>query len=101
MIATIRVWRQHGGSTPVYIIGGCILAVLLLLGWSADVAAERRRRAAAEPEAAEAAAGPAAGPASFPVPPLDLPHYHGVGVVIPGGEPEASPAGSVKEVTGA
>jgi NADH-quinone oxidoreductase subunit H len=101
MIATIRVWRQHGGSTPVYIIGGCILAVLLLLGWSADVAAERRRRAAAEPEAAQAAASPAASQAGFPVPPLDLPHYHGIGVVIPGGEPGASPPSSVKEVTGA
>jgi len=100
MIATIRVWRQHGGSTPVYIIGGCILAVLLLLGWSADVAAERRRRAEAEPEAGQPAS-PAAGQAGFPVPPLDLPHYHGIGVVIPGGEPGASPAGSVKEVTGA
>jgi NADH-quinone oxidoreductase subunit H len=101
MIATIRVWRQHGGSTPVYIVGGCILAILLLLGWSADVAAERRRRAAAEAEAPEAATGPAAGQAGFPVPPLDLPHYHGIGVVIPGGEPESSPAGPVKEVTGA
>ena len=100
MIATIRVWRQHGGSTPVYIIGGCILAVLLLLGWSADVAAERRRRAEAEPEAGQPAI-PAAGTAGFPVPPLDLPHYHGTGVVIPAGEPGASPAGSVKEVTGA
>jgi NADH-quinone oxidoreductase subunit H len=100
MIATIRVWRQHGGSTPVYIIGGCILAVLLLLGWSADIAAERRRRATAE-----LAAGDTDGPAgerapAFPVPPLDLPHYHGVGVA-PSGEPAASPVGSVKEVTGA
>ncbi|HEY6277340.1 MAG TPA: NADH-quinone oxidoreductase subunit NuoH [Streptosporangiaceae bacterium] len=104
MIATIRVWRQHGGSVPVYIVGGCILAVLLLLGWSADVSAERRRRAAAEPAEEQAAAGPAGGHpagAGFPVPPLDLPHYHGVGVVIPAGEPGASSAGSVKEVTGA
>jgi NADH-quinone oxidoreductase subunit H len=102
MIATIRVWRQHGGSAPVYIVGGCILAVLLLLGWSADVAAERRRQAAAGEEAGQAAAGPAAGRApAFPVPPLDLPHYHGAGVVIPGGEPDASAAGPVKEVTGA
>jgi NADH-quinone oxidoreductase subunit H len=102
MIATIRVWRQHGGSTPVYIVGGCILAVLLLLGWSADVSAERRRRAAAEPEPGPATTGAAGGVAAgFPVPPLDLPHYHGIGVVIPGGEPGARPADSVKEVTGA
>jgi NADH-quinone oxidoreductase subunit H len=96
------VWRQHGGSTPVYIVGGCILAVLLLLGWSADVAAERRRSAAAGQEAGQAEAEPAGERApAFPVPPLDLPHYHGVGVVIPGGEPEASQTGPVKEVTGA
>src|SRR5690349_5677281 len=56
MIATIRVWRQHGGSTPVYIVGGALLGVLLLLAWAGDVAAERRRQAAvraAEPAAAE------------------------------------------------
>ena len=43
MIATIRVWRQHGGSTPVYIVGGALLGALLLLAWAGDVAAERRR----------------------------------------------------------
>src|SRR6266496_4083859 len=54
MIATIRVWRQHGGSTPVYIVGGAILGALLVLAWAGDVASERRRAAAA------GAAGPAA-----------------------------------------
>jgi NADH-quinone oxidoreductase subunit H len=106
MIATIRVWRQHGGSTPIYIVGGAILAALLLLAWVGDVAAERRRAAAAE--GAEPAAGQAgadtAGP-GFPVPPLDLPHYHGIGVASsPAGttvDPEAVPRGTVKEVTGA
>jgi NADH-quinone oxidoreductase subunit H len=107
MIATIRVWRQHGGSTPVYIVGGAILAALLGLAWAGDVAAERRRAAAA-PEAGMApGAGPAPGPApgGFPVPPLDLPHYHGIGVTAgPGGgavEPGAVPRAGVKEVTGA
>jgi NADH-quinone oxidoreductase subunit H len=101
MIATIRVWRQHGGSTPVYIVGGAILGGLLVLAWAGDVAAERRR--IAEAEAAEPEAGAAA--PSFPVPPLDLPHYHGVGVTAsPGGElaePDAAPRAGVKEVTGA
>ncbi len=130
MIATIRVWRQHGGSTPVYIVGGAILAALLLLAWTGDVAAERRRAAAAEtpgsasqPVAAGAPGGqPAAGTApegdparrgaGFPVPPLDLPHYHGAGVggaLRPPGSSEtaSSPTdpgaseGAVKEVTGA
>jgi len=43
--------------------------------------------------------------AGFPVPPLDLPHYHGVGVVVPTGGSRPgegdTPAGTVKEVTGA
>jgi NADH-quinone oxidoreductase subunit H len=105
MIATIRVWRQHGGSTPVYIVGGAILGALLVLAWAGDVAAERRRTAAAEatePAAAEPEAGAAPG---FPVPPLDLPHYHGVGVTASSGgepaDPDAVPRAGVKEVTGA
>src|SRR5499427_8431544 len=117
MIATIRVWRQHGGSAPVYIVGGAILGALLLLAWMGDVAAEKRRAAAAPPAAA--AGAPASGTATsapatagaeedtggFPVPPLDLPHYHGVGVAAsPGGtpsDPDTVPRGTVKEVTGA
>jgi NADH-quinone oxidoreductase subunit H len=95
MIATIRVWRQHGGSAPVYIVGGAILAALLLLGWAGDVAAERRRAAVAQAEAEDEAAAGEARPAGewaagFPVPPLDLPHYHGVGVDV---RDAGSPAG--------
>src|SRR5262249_14601639 len=118
MIATIRVWRQHGGSTLVYIVGGAILGALLLLAWAGDVAAEKRRAAAAAATESAAAPGvapgapPAPGTAApvpatvgFPVPPLDLPHYHGVGVTAsPGGtpsDPDAVPRGTVKEVTGA
>jgi len=115
MIATIRVWRQHGGSPAVYIVGGAILVALLLLAWAGDMAAERRRAAAAAPAPEEAGAAPATVPgtavaepahhAGFPVPPLDLPHYHGIGVTAsPGGtaaEPGAIPRGTVKEVTGA
>ena len=112
MIATIRVWRQHGGSTPVYIVGGAIIAALLLLGWAGDVRMERRRAAEAAAAEEEAAAGgpggpgrpPGAGP-GFPVPPLDLPHYHGIGVAVPAaGSPAdhgAAQDGTVKEVTGA
>jgi NADH-quinone oxidoreductase subunit H len=116
MVATVRVAIQHGGSTPVYIVGGAIFVVLLLLAWSGDVAVERRRAAAAaEKESATsggaAAAEPGGGAAGFPVPPLDLPHYHGIGVVIPSGDSPADrgatadgaarPDGTIKEVTGA
>jgi NADH-quinone oxidoreductase subunit H len=115
MVATVRVALQHRHSTPVYIIAGAIVAVLLLLAWRADVAAERRRtereREAPAAGAIPGAPGPgglgepAGADAGFPVPPLDLPHYHGVGVVVPTGGSRPgegdTPAGTVKEVTGA
>jgi NADH-quinone oxidoreductase subunit H len=119
MIATIRVWRAQGGSTPIYIVGGAILAALLLLAWMGDVAAERRRAATAPPEPPEpgpAGAEPGSATprygAGFPVPPMDLPHYHGVGVTESAGasvgarattptDPGAASGDAVKEVTGA
>jgi NADH-quinone oxidoreductase subunit H len=118
MVATVRVALQHRHSTPVYVIAGVIVALLLLLAWRGDVAAERRHAAAEEEQEAPARAGatpgapgpgglgePAGAGAGFPVPPLDLPHYHGVGVVVPTGGSRPgegdTPAGTVKEVTGA
>src|SRR5690242_1674212 len=115
MVATVRVALQHRHSTPVYVIAGAIVAVLLLLAWRGDVAAERRRTEwEREAPAAGTAAGapgpgglgePAGTGAGFPVPPLDLPHYHGVGIVVPTGGPRPgegeTEAGTVKEVTGA
>ena len=103
MVATVRVALQHRDSTPVYVIAGVIVVLLLLLAWRGDVAAERRR--AAREEEKETAGQPAGAGAGFPVPPLDLPHYHGVGVVVPTGGSRPgegdTPAGTVKEVTGA
>jgi hypothetical protein len=102
------VWRRQGGSTGVYLIGGLIIAVLLALAFAWDFATERAAglRAAEEAEAAEEDEG------AFPVPPMDLPHYHGIagnlsaltdqapdsGVGDPG---RPSDAAGVKEVTGA
>jgi len=75
-----------------------------------------RRRARLQPAPAEEPGGtagqaeagePAAGPPGFPVPPLDPPHYHGVGVAPPGqpGTPrtllDAGMTSNGKEVTGA
>jgi hypothetical protein len=88
---------------------------LLLLAWAGDVAAEKRRAPAAAPASGTAGSAPATvaaeaggstgGSGGFPVPPLDLPHYHGVGVAgSPGGTPpgpDSVPRGTVKEVTGA
>jgi NADH-quinone oxidoreductase subunit H len=113
--ATIRVWRQHGGSTPIYIVFGALIGTFLILAWAWDVAVERRRAAAEPPagkdrpaagatllgRAGQAAAREGAG---FPVPPLDLPHYHGTGVSAgPDATVAAQPGdgGTVREVTGA
>jgi NADH-quinone oxidoreductase subunit H len=123
MIATIRVWRQqHHHSVAVYIIGGAIIAGLILLAWAGDVSAERRRVAAAEASEPGGSAEPgtalepaaSADVAGFPVPPLDLPHYHGIGVAgSPAGstpamsagavapDPSAAAKATVEEVTGA
>ena len=97
MIATIRVWRRQGASTGLYIVGGLVLLLFLGIVWVWETGAEKRRARlrpapAEEPggAAGQPAAGqPAAGP-GFPVPPLDLPHYHGVGA-IPAGQPDAAP----------
>jgi NADH-quinone oxidoreductase subunit H len=101
MIATIRVWRRQGGSTGVYIVGGAIIVVLMLLAWGWDTTAAKRAEEESEADAAEAEAEAEAG--VFPVPPMDLPHYHGVGVHVErsiGASPESS-AAEAKEVTGA
>ena len=101
MIATIRVWRRHGGSPGLYIIGGFVLLLFLGLVWVWETGAERRRarlegvdgEPADEPvPSTPAVAGVPTQPSGFPVPPLDLPHYHGIGVT-PAGQPQGPPGG--------
>jgi NADH-quinone oxidoreductase subunit H len=118
IVATIRVWRRYGGSTGVYLVAGAIVVVLLALLMAGEVSAQRAERAAAELDAQAAeddtAGEPAAGqpgwPAgAFPVPPMDLPHYRGIGVtagtslgaVAAGSAGPATVADTAKEVTGA
>jgi NADH-quinone oxidoreductase subunit H len=126
IIATLRVYRERGGSTAVYVVGGLIIAFIILLLYAGDVAAQRRAEAAqADADADAPAAGSAlvttglvttgvgaaggTSPRSYPVPPMDLPHYHGVGlggqddpVVDPGdaGDPGSTANGASKEVSG-
>jgi NADH-quinone oxidoreductase subunit H len=110
IIATIRVWRRDGGSTGIYIVFGLIVFVLLLLFLASEFRAQRRQREAEEEEAELAAEVAEHGPA-FPVPPLDLPHYHGIGVdpsatssSVSSPDPSPPPlteADAAKEVTGA
>jgi NADH-quinone oxidoreductase subunit H len=101
MIATIRVWRRQGGSTGIYIVAGLIVVTLMLLAWAWDAAEARRAQRAAEIDAEEA--GAEADVRAFPIPPLDLPHYHGVGLyseAVPAAPP-ATANSTGKEVTGA
>jgi NADH-quinone oxidoreductase subunit H len=102
MIATIRVWRRQGGSTGVYIVAGAIIVVLMMLAWAWDSSAAKRAQAAEELDEADASAEAEAG--AFPIPPMDLPHYHGVGVQpqkVASGPSAVTEAASAKEVTGA
>ena len=83
IVATARVYRQQGASPGVYIIGGGIIAVLLALLWRWESAPQRAERLAHEAEQERLAAGdeePAAPAPAFPTPPMDLPHYHGIGI---------------------
>ena len=116
VIATIRVWRTHGGSPAVYIVAGLLLVALLALLFMADTAMQRRQAEIAEVTAGDEGPPGTAAPAgagvtprgaaddspAFPVPPMDLPHYHGIGVTVSTGhEAPGSANGTTKEVTGA
>jgi NADH-quinone oxidoreductase subunit H len=83
LIATVRAWRLDTHSKAPYVIFGLVIVLILVLAWMWDSAAQQRaaRYAAAE-AAAEEEAGEPGRPAAtaFPVPPLDLPHYHGIGI---------------------
>jgi NADH-quinone oxidoreductase subunit H len=111
VIATIRVWRTHGGSPAVYTVAGLLIVALLTLLFLGDAAAQRRTQAAEE--AAASAGQPLStgepgtgdGAPGFPVPPMDLPHYHGIGVDVSPAEVAPAESGgsraTTKEVTGA
>ncbi len=85
VVATARVYRRQGGSPAVYIVAGLIIVVLLALVWRFESPGQRAERLAEEAEEERAAEGnEAPTPAPFPTPPLDLPHYHGIGLASPG-----------------
>jgi NADH-quinone oxidoreductase subunit H len=106
LIAAVRSVRRQGGPVP-YVIGGLVIVVLFAAWWAWDAATVARRTKEEEQRAAEEAALEADPLASgFPVPPMDLPHYRGIGVqpspgtAVPGGGGALS-NGAAKEVTGA
>ncbi|RJL22500.1 NADH-quinone oxidoreductase subunit NuoH [Bailinhaonella thermotolerans] len=81
LVATMRALRvEDGVRTPVLIIGGVVVVGCIAIYLRFETVSERRK-AEREAEVAEEferlRVNPEAG--GFPVPPLDLPHYHGTG----------------------
>jgi NADH-quinone oxidoreductase subunit H len=100
LIATVRAWRLDTHNTIPYVVGGLVLIILIALATMLDSLAQQRaaRLAAADPASAEDAGHDVPfGSSTFPVPPLDLPHYHGV---TPH-QVDADHETSTREVTGA
>jgi len=96
LIAALRVIRREGNSPAADIVLAGVAAVVVLALLAADVSAERRAQRAAEADAESAGQHPAA----FPVPPPDLPHYHGI-LTEPSEPPPPAEGPAVREVTGA
>ena len=111
VVATARVYRREGASPAVYIVAGLIIVVLLALLWRWESSGQRAERLAAQAEEDRAAGAERPAPtAPFPTPPLDLPHYHGIGLEgsgkpvlagVTGDEGATGGDGGTKEVTGA
>jgi NADH-quinone oxidoreductase subunit H len=106
LIATVRAWRLDRHSTAPYVVFGFVIVLILALAWMWDSAAQQRamRNAPTSPDDVVDAGEPGEVAASaFPVPPLDLPHYHGLGLKAGGGiEADVThPDTSTKEVAGA
>jgi NADH-quinone oxidoreductase subunit H len=105
LIATVRAWRLDTHTKAPYIVFGLVIVLILGLAWMWDSAAQQRaaRYVTEEDSAEEAGAGEVAyGATDFPVPPLDLPHYHGVGLGDgPGPSGITNKETSTREVTGA
>jgi NADH-quinone oxidoreductase subunit H len=103
LTATIRLWKNQGFTSTIAGVGILVLVLLVLLVSFWDNAAQRRAaqvgpQEPVTPEAQAELAEETGNPTRFPVPPIDLPHYHGLGVEP--SIPELDVA-SQKEVTGA
>ena len=103
LIATIRAWRNDSSSPAVYAVGGLVLILILALVTFWDSAAQRRAaELAPDPPAPDEEEGGVV--QGFPVPPLDLPHYHGLELGDTAPVPVSQTLGdaqTTKEVTGA
>jgi NADH-quinone oxidoreductase subunit H len=99
LVATVRAWRLDSHSKAPYVVFGIVVVLIVGLITMWDNAAQQRAARYATTEDTEDAEPVPGTPATvtvtaFPVPPMDLPHYHGVGI-------ENQTQASSKEVTGA
>ena len=96
LTATVRLWRQDPHErTITYAVAVVVLVIISVLAWIWDTAAQERAARYAPAAADDGEPGPETATAdgtSYPVPPLDLPHYHGI---------ESESQTSTREVTGA
>jgi NADH-quinone oxidoreductase subunit H len=99
LIATVRAWRLDTANRVVWVVAVVVLLLIIALAAMWDTTAQQRaaRFAAAEDaNAAEAGRDLPIGTGTYPVPPLDLPHYHGIGL-----DSGSTDETSTREVTGA
>ena len=117
MVACVKTLRTVGWHQPLAlgVFGVVLVLFILLVGfWETGYQKHRERVAPSEPEVVEEeeewdydeegelvkVKRPAVEP-RFPVPPLDLPHYHGLELGAAGGSLRGDATGVTKEVTGA
>ena len=93
LIATLRSWRNDSHNTIPYVVFGLVIVIIAVLAGMWDSGAQQR---AARYETPAGSAGPER--PTFPVPPMDLPHYHGIDLEE---QPRLAETASTKEVTGA
>jgi NADH-quinone oxidoreductase subunit H len=123
LVATVRALRADNHSPVVYVVAGVVLVLFVALitfwdnGYQKHLARLAPGEPAAEVEAEEdewdyddqgelvrvARPAPAVVEARYPVPPLDLPHYHGLELEDTAltGSAYGDADGVTKEVTGA
>jgi NADH-quinone oxidoreductase subunit H len=115
LVATVRALRDDNHSPVVYAVAGVVLIlfVLLITFWDNGYQKHMARIAPVKPaededewdynEDGELVKVEKPAP-RFPLPPLDLPHYHGLeldSAVVTGSSVSGDAAGVTKEVTGA
>jgi NADH-quinone oxidoreductase subunit H len=117
LVATVRALRSDNHSPVVYAVAGVVLIlfVLLITFWDTGYQKYIARVSVGETDVAEEEEDewdydedgelvkvekPAVQP-RYPVPPLDLPHYHGLEAGAVSGSVRGDATGVTKEVTGA